>query len=90
MPTNFSEKNSKQKYLIILLIAVVLITLFILRKDIFKKFSISSPTIEVFLAKNIPINFEVLKNPIIKELQPISKISPFVGKLGRENPFISY
>jgi hypothetical protein len=90
MATNFSEKNNKQKYLIILLAAVVLVTLFILRKDIFKKFSISQPVLEVFLAKNIPINFEVLKNPIIKELQPVFKIGPFEGVLGRENPFISY
>jgi hypothetical protein len=90
MATNFSEKNNKQKYLVILLVVVVLVTFFILRKDIFKRFSTSSPKVEVFSAKNISINFEILKNPIIKDLQSVSKINPFVGKSGRENPFISY
>jgi hypothetical protein len=38
--------------------------------------------------KKIEINLEVLKSPILKELQSFEEIKPFEGKIGRENPFL--
>jgi len=90
MPISFSEKENRQKYLAILLIVIVSITLFVLRKNIFKTSSPGLPAAEVFQPQKIEINFEVLKNSKLKELQPPKEASPFVGKAGRANPFISY
>lgn len=38
--------------------------------------------------KKIEIDFELLENPLLNQLQPIEKIPPFEGEVGRENPFI--
>ena len=35
----------------------------------------------------IEINFGVLKNPVLKELQPFEEINPLEERAGRENPF---
>ncbi|MFH1401515.1 MAG: hypothetical protein ABIG40_00955 [Parcubacteria group bacterium] len=90
MPINFSEKGNRQKYLIIFLIVIVLITIFVLRKNIFKTPVSFLPPAEVFLVKSIEINFEVLKSPVLKALQLPEAEKPFEGKVGRENPFVSY
>ena len=90
MPVNFSEKGNRQKYLIIFLIVIVLVSIFILRKNIFKTTISVLPAPEVFQPQNIEINFEVLKSPAIKELLLPEAEKPFDGKAGRENPFVSY
>lgn len=90
MPISFSEKGNRQKYLILFFIVIVLVTIFVLRKNIFKTAVSVSPTTEVFLPQNIEINFEVLKNPKLKELQLPEPEKPFEGQVGRENPFVSY
>ena len=90
MSISFSEKGNRQKYLIIFLIVIALVTIFILRKNIFKTSLSILPVAEVFQPQNIEINFEVLKTPAIKELQLPEAEKPFDGKAGRENPFISY
>lgn len=90
MSINFSEKGNRQKYLIVFLILIILVTIFILRKNISETPIFISPGIEVFLPQDIEINFEALKNPIIKELQLPEIEKPFDGKAGRENPFVSY
>ena len=90
MPINFSEKGNRQKYLIGFLIVIVLVTIFILRKNIFKTPISILPSPEIFLPQDIEINFEALKNPLIKELQLPEAEKPFDGKAGRENPFIPY
>ncbi len=90
MAISFSEKGNRQKYLIIFLIVIVLVTIFVLRKNIFKTSLSLLPAPEVFQPQNIEINFEVLKNSDLKELQLPEAEKPFDGKAGRENPFVSY
>jgi len=90
MPISFSEKGNRQKYLIVFLIVIVLAAIFILRKNIFKTPISILPAPEVFQPQNIEINFEALKTPAIKELQLPEEEKPFDGKVGRENPFVSY
>ncbi len=38
----------------------------------------------------IKINFDILKSPILTELQPFERIVPFENEAGRQNPFIPY
>ncbi|MFH1894361.1 MAG: hypothetical protein ABH813_00425 [Patescibacteria group bacterium] len=90
MAINFSEKGNRQKYLIIFLIVIVLVTIFVLRKNIFKTPVFLSPAPEVFQPQSIEINFEVFKSPILEEMQLPEAEKPFDGKVGRENPFVSY
>jgi len=57
---------------------------------------------EVYTAENtetsqdeINIDFSVLKNPLLKELQPFPEIQPLgqgtsTGSKGKENPFLPY
>ena len=38
--------------------------------------------------KEIRINFEVLRDPILGRFEPFTKIEPFDQEIGRENPFV--
>lgn len=40
--------------------------------------------------EKLVINFGLLEDPKIKELQPFEEIKPFEGEIGRENPFLPY
>ncbi len=96
----FEKQKKTQKNFILILIVVFLITIFVVWQGFFKKetkifFETLTPT-----KKEIKINFEILKNPLLETLQSFSAIKPFEEtpstpgkpgeKLGRENPFIPY
>jgi len=40
--------------------------------------------------KEIKINLDILKEPILEKLQVYPEIKPLEGAAGRENPFSSY
>lgn len=101
----FVQQNKKQKVLIFILIAALLVTGVV----VWQGFSGEQKTgQEVFLEENtalsqddININFEIFKNPLLKDFQEFSEIEPLnestttVGgvapeKRGRENPFLPY
>jgi len=89
MPITFIEPKRRKYYLILLCIVVVIGVLFLVWNYFFLKvppLSVSKPT----PPREIKINFETLKNPILEKLQPFEKISPFEEKPGRENPFVPY
>ncbi len=108
MPILFVEKTKKQKYLIIVLIVIFLITAFILWKGFSSSGKPSEETSSLPLEtatsspeaassangpakpKEVNINFELLKNPFLENLQPIEKISPLGPdvEIGRYNPFL--
>jgi len=48
------------------------------------------PTVEgVYIEKkNVKINYELLENPLLKELVPFESAPSYDGNLGRENPFV--
>lgn len=83
----FYQKEKKQKFLLIVFFGVVLITILILY------FGLKRPSAHVSIeeeisSKTIEIDFSVLKNPILKELESYEKIEPVEPeKVGRENPF---
>ncbi|OIO45672.1 MAG: hypothetical protein AUJ24_00185 [Parcubacteria group bacterium CG1_02_36_42] len=88
MPIAFIEPKRRKQYLILLLVVIVIGALFLIWNYFFLKPapSISKPA----PPREIKINFEILKNPILEKLQPFEKIPPFEEKPGRENPFTPY
>ena len=90
MAVTFLEERKKQKNLIWILLIVVLITVFILWQGFFKKSVLKIETLTPEIAyRKITINFQILENPFLKELQPFEQIGPYEGKIGRENPFLA-
>jgi len=105
MAITFLQQKKTQKKLILVFVGVILITAVIVWWGLFKR-EAEVPAVELPSAlpeKEIKINFEVLKSPFLKELQPFPEIGPFKetipvegeteeveGKIGRENPFTPY
>lgn len=90
MAITFIERTKRQKRLILVFVFVVLITSIILWKGYFApKKPVEEITPEITPFKKPEINFEVLKNPILKELEFFERILPS-EKIGRENPFEKY
>jgi hypothetical protein len=86
--TTFIEPKRRKQYLILLLIVIILGILFLAWNYLINKHvpSIPKPT----PPPEIKINFDILKNPLLEELEPFEKIPAFEEKIGRENPFIPY
>ena len=94
MPIKFVEAKKKQKYLILVFVVVALISAIVIWRGYFKKEEPVPPT-PGFSFREVRINFDVLENPLLKELQPFEEISlegllPLETNIGRENPFLSY
>lgn len=88
MDLGIIKKENNQKYLIVLLIVIALAIFFVLRKDS----SLREPTAVApapFLPQKIEINFDLLEEPIFKELRIYEEILPFEGEVGRKNPFVT-
>jgi hypothetical protein len=95
----FVQQNKKQKTLIFILIGSLLITAFVVWYGFFRE---EKSATELYIEENteasqeeIKIDFSVLKNPLLQELQPFSEIQPLGGSstpgvAGRANPFIPY
>jgi hypothetical protein len=96
----FVQQKNSQKNLILVLIGVLLFTAFVLYQGFFKKSpaeSLSEQTLLSSQIREIKIDFNVLKNPLLENLQPFAEIAPLevststkYGKVGRENPFLPY
>ena len=90
MATTFPKEKKSKYYLILLLVIIFLLVIFFVVWRIFlAKPATVSPSI-VLKRPEIKINFETLKSPILKELQPFEEIKPFEEDVGRENPFLPY
>lgn len=86
--TPFIEPKRKKQYLFLLLGALIVGALFLIWN-----YFLAKPTPIISQPQpppEIKINFEVLKSPILKQLEPFETISPFEGEIGRENPFVPY
>jgi len=98
----FLQERKTQKNLIFIFGIVMLITAFVIWQEFFRKGEETSfiEGVQTFPKKEVKINFEIFKNPILGKLQPFTEISPFkvtpsaegkpAEKIGRENPFLSY
>jgi len=87
----FLEKTKKQKYLIIVFLVVILITALVIWRGFFIKEKPSEKVISK-PKREIQIDFETLKNPILENFEPVEKIIPLGPEIeiGRENPFLPY
>jgi len=91
----FTNQQKKQKYMIWVFVAVLIITLTVIYFGFLKdKISIGRISIPVFgqdvgntAIGNININFNMLDRKEFKELTPFDDAVPFSGKVGREEPF---
>lgn len=88
MAISFLQGIKIQKYLILVLLGSLLIIALVFWFGFLKKPEVIPEVITP--PQKIEINFEILKSPIFKELQPFKKILPFEEEIGRENPFIPY
>lgn len=89
MAVKFIKQRKKQKYLILIFVAVLLITIFVLWFGFFRKEDEFISTV-VIVQKEIKIDFDILNDPLLKEFRPFTKVFPFEGLVGRENPFLPY
>lgn len=81
--------KKRQKYMI----AIFIVLIFGIAFVVWNYFLAGGPESLPFIPApppEIKINFEVLENPILAELQFFGVISPFGGEIGRANPFIPY
>lgn len=107
MPIVFAQKRKNQRILIIVFVVVLLITAIVIWQGFFKKEKTTGEYYfegnVVFPQEEIKIDFNVLKNPLLNELQSFSEIEPLkentttikgkiemTGKKGRENPFLPH
>lgn len=97
MPIAFYQKRKIQQYLIPVFIVVLLTTTAVLWMGFRKKQVPSPEAAEVFRPeKEVKINFEVLENPLLQQLEPFEKIKPFEEtsrpdeRPGRTSPFSPY
>jgi len=88
----FLEERKRLRYLFPVLAIVILITVFVIWRGFFAKGKpgIIPETIQKPAGK-IEINLQVLKDPLLEELQPFEKVEPIIEEIGRrQNPFIPY
>lgn len=84
----FFQQRKKQKYLSwILVIAILIGALWFGRNYLVKPLPPAPPPPK---EKKTEINLEILKSPLLQELQSFEEILPFEGETGRENPFLPY
>jgi hypothetical protein len=88
MPITFLQQRKKQEILVIVFILIVFFILIVWGKSLLKGKPFTFLPPEFIPEEKIKINFEILKDPFLKELQPFEKIFPFEGEEGRENPFL--
>ena len=88
----FLQKRKTQKNLIFIFGIMVLITAFVIWQEFFKKGKETSfiEEVQTFSKKEVKINFEIFKDPLLEKLQSFTEIGPLKETPGRENPFISY
>lgn len=82
----FSLGGDKQKYLTWIFLILVLLLVVWFGRGFFIKPSFPPPPLPQ--PKTVEINFEALKNPLLKDLNPFEEIPIFEEEIGRENPFL--
>lgn len=101
----FTQQKKNQRILIFVFVATLLITAIVIWQGFFNKKETEELSGESIVPpqEEIKIDFNVLKNPLLKELQSFSEIESLkestttvkgkietTGKKGRENPFLPY
>jgi hypothetical protein len=96
MAFTFIQQKNKQKYLVLIFVAVVCAILVVVWQGFLGGEKPVSPSLTEALAPpKIEISWQVLKDPRLEKLQAFEEIKPFEeitpeGEIGRENPFTPY
>lgn len=90
MAISFVKQKKRQQYLILVFLAILAVTFFVVFKGVLKKGEGVSPVFQVALPGEVKINFDFLKGEPLKDLKKFEEISPFEGLKGREDPFLPY
>ncbi len=85
----FQEQIKKQKNLIFIFLALIVIIAIIVWKGYYADESFESNLI-LKQPKKIKVNLEIFEDPLLELFEPIEKIPEFEGEVGRENPFFPY
>ena len=96
MPILFIEQQKRQKYLIIVFIAIISLIILLRAPNFFtnlKKTTVLEPSIETLGLEGIEeppqikLNLKTLEDPIFKVLRPFEDSLPERINIGRNNPF---
>ena len=95
--SNFIQKKKTQKNLLFILVIVLVVIGFVVYNGFLKTESVPEDFTDanMFIPKQeIKINFDILNDPVLKELQPFLEIQSLElatgTEIGRENPFTAY
>lgn len=87
---DFIQEKKKQKRLVYIMTAVLLITFLVIWFGFLRKPEVSAPkpSSAGLEFEKVEIDFSLLESPVLRELKDFEAIPQFEGDLGRENPFL--
>lgn len=86
----YIKQKKIQKILILVFIAILLIIAFVVWQGFFREEKETFLEELILPREEVKIDFDFLKGPFLKELQPFSEIEPLEEEIDRENPFVPY
>lgn len=92
MAVTFIEEKKRQKRLLLIFGFLVAVLVLVLLQGFLRRIlpgDIGSEIIAPVFRK-ADIDFKILENQALKDLDPFEEIKPFEGKIGRNNPFVPY
>jgi hypothetical protein len=91
MAITFTEQKKKQKNLVLIFVILLVIIGIVLTQQLLKRLSLNMAVeLSVTPFAQPQIDFKFLESQALKDLEPFEGIGPFLGTIGRENPFIPY
>lgn len=90
MAITFIKERKKQRYLALITLVVIGVTLLVLWLGVFREKEPSLSPVPVTPYREIKISFDILEHSFWKEGQPFKEILPFKDGMGRTNPFLPY
>lgn len=90
MAITFLQAKKRQRYLVLILALVIVAILIIVWQGFLKGGALVSPAVPSLTHQKVLIDWSVLKDSRITELQSFAEILLFEGEIGRQNPFIPY
>lgn len=89
MPIIALEKKERQRILALVFVILLFLTFLVIFFGIPGGKKVRAPIVSPLKVKKVEINFGILENPLLKELQIFEEIS-FPEEKGRDNPFLPY
>ena len=91
MAITFIRQRKKQKYLLLALVVILIVVIIVIWEGFFREKEGVLPVEGLPHKKVITINFDILENPVLKQLQPFEEIQLLPVEIPRrDNPFLPY